>query len=35
MKYMAKMNESFGMKNRVAMDEGGKRLVFPFKNQEF
>ena len=32
---MEKMNESVGMKNRVTMDGGGKRLVCPLKSQEF
>ena len=35
MKQMAKINEAVGMKNRVAVDGGGKRLVRPFKRQEF
>ena len=29
------MNEAVGMKNCVTMDGGGKRLVRPFKRQEF
>ena len=32
---MAKMNEAVGMKNRVTTNGGGKRLVCPFKMQEF
>ena len=32
-KQMAKMNELVGMKNRSAVDRGGKRLVRPFKRQ--
>ena len=35
MKQMAKINEAVGMKNRVAVDGGGKRLVRPFKRQDF
>ena len=32
---MEKMNEAVGMKNRFTMDGGGKRLVCPFRRQEF
>ena len=32
---MGKMNEAVGMENRVTMNGGGKRLVRPFKSQEF
>ena len=32
---MAKMNEVVGMKNRVAVGEGGKRIVRPFRRQTF
>ena len=35
MNHTAKMNEAVGMNNRVAVDGGGKRLVRPFKMQEF
>ena len=34
-KHMTKMNEAVGMKNRVMIDAGGKKLVYPFKRQEF
>ena len=34
-KHMAKMNEAFGMKNRLMMGGGGKRIVCPFISQEF
>ena len=34
-KKMAKINEAVGIKNHVTMDGGGKRLVCPFKRQEF
>ena len=29
------MNESVGMKNRITMAGGKKRLVHPFRRQEF
>ena len=35
MKQIAKKNEGVGMKIRFTMDGGGKRLVCPFKRQEF
>ena len=35
MKQMAKMNEAVGIKNCCTMNGGGKRLVCPFKSQEF
>ena len=34
-KQMEKMNEAFGMKNYVTVGGGRKRLVRPFKRQEF
>ena len=34
-KKMVKMNEAVGRKNIFTMDGGGKRLVGPFKSQEF
>ena len=33
-KHMEKMNKAVGMKNRVTICGGGKRLVRPFKSQE-
>ena len=35
MKQMAKMNEAVRMKNIFIVDGVGKRLVSPFKRQEF
>ena len=35
MKQITKINEAVGMKNNFTMDGGGKRLVRPFKRQEF
>ena len=32
---MAKMDEAVGVNNSFIMDGGGKRLVSPFKRQEF
>ena len=32
---MEKMNEAVGMNNCVTVGGGGKRLVLPFKRQEF
>ena len=34
-KQMKKMNEAVGMKNRPTMGGGGKRLVCPFRSQQF
>ena len=34
-KQTAKMNEAVGTKNNFTMDRGGKRLVRPFKMQDF
>ena len=34
-KQMLKMNKTVVIKNRYTMDGGGKRLVSPFKRQEF
>ena len=33
--HMEKMNEAVGMKNRFAVDGGGKRVVRPFNRKEF
>ena len=35
MNQMEKMNEAVGMKNRVTINGGGKRLVIPFRSHEF
>ena len=35
MKNMAIINEDIGMKNRLTMSGGGKRIVCPFRRQEF
>ena len=35
MKQMANINEVVDMNNRFTMDGGGKRLVRPFRRQEF
>ena len=32
---MEKMNEAFGMKNCVAVGEGGGGIICPFRSQEF
>ena len=34
-KHMSKMNEAVGMKNCFTMNGGGKKLVRPFKRQDF
>ena len=34
-KHMSKMNEVVGVNNRFTMDGGGKRLVRPFRRQDF
>ena len=35
MNHIAKMNEAIVTNNRFTMDAGGKRIVCPFRSQEF